>query len=401
MAAGCDSGGGDAPGTDAAAEVAAEVAAGDDADALPPPVTAAEVLTPGPWAAGELLLEFEDTTRSTPANGDHPSTPTRVLDTLIWYPAAPGEGDPLEPVREAPPSVDGGPWPVIVYCHGFSSRKDENQAVAALLASRGFVVVAMDFPLTNIFAPGQPTVLDVVNQPGDVQFVLDSVLALGHEVSHPLHGRLDEDRIALAGVSLGAMTSLAVAFHPDMRDPRIKAVAAGAPPGCFLAPEIYQEAAIPILVVHGTADEILDYASNGPPAYQRAQPPKYFLTLDGGTHTAMAWLAKPLLDVLGNTDDVGCDTVGDNPTLDPATLAQLSADLGGVDYETALTECPAPCTTSPASAGTMDADRQLELIALSFTAFFEARIHGDLRYEAFLRHELTRDATDANLQFQP
>lgn len=386
---------GDIPHQDSPAPDARDVAP------LPPPVPGDEVLAPGPYGVGELLLELEDPTRATPPNGSYEGADTRVLPTLVWYPAAPppdGE-DPLAPMPDVAPALDGGPWPLIVYSHGFSSRKDENDDLAAYLASRGFVVAAPDFPLSNIFAPGTASVVDMVNQPGDVRFVLDHLLGAHPDAAHPLLGRIDEGRIGVTGVSLGAMTSLAVTFHPDFRDPRVGAVVAAAPPGCYLAVEMFDGAEVPVLVVHGTGDRILSYPEHGPPTYANANPPKYFLTLEGGTHTAMAGLAMPLLRVMGNSDDVGCQTMEGNPSLDPDALAEMSSEAGGVDFATAQ-GCPAPCTV-PITMTMMDAARQLELVQRATVAFFVARFMGDDRYEAYLREALTEGADDASLVFTP
>jgi len=370
-----------------------------DAAPLPAPVPDDEVLAPGPFGVGELLLELEDASRATPANGDYEGAATRALPTLVWYPTEPGPGDRLEPVEGAAPAIDGGPWPLVIYSHGFSSRHDDNAELAANLASRGFIVAAVDFPLTNIYAPGKPTVIDMPNQPGDVQFVLAHLLGDHPDADHPLIGLANAEKISLVGLSLGAMTSLAVTFHPDFQDPRIRAAVAIAPPGCYLTEDIYDTAAVPLLIIHGTNDAILTYPENGPPVWERANPPKYFLTLEGGTHTSMAGLAMPLMEVLGNTDDVGCQTMEGNPSIEAEVLAEMSAEFGGVDYATAMDQCPAPCTLE-VPEGAMDPHRQLELVQRSTIAFLVARFQGDLRYEAYLRHAIVGDATDATMVFK-
>ncbi len=367
---------------------------------LPPPVAAAEVLAPGPFGVGEILLELEDATRSTPPNGSFEGSETRFLSTIVWYPTAPGPGDRLDPVEDAAPAADGGPWPLVVYNHGFSSRNDENSKLAVYLASRGFVVAAPDFPLTNIFAPGKPTAVDMINQPGDVRFIMDHLTGDHPDADHPLLGQIDSERIGLVGVSLGAMTALAVTFHPEMRDPRVRATVAAAPPGCYLADEIYDTVEVPLLILHGTGDAILTYPENGSPTWERANPPKYFLTLEGGTHTSMAGLAMPLMEVLGNTDDVGCETMADNPSLDPEALAEMSSEFGGVDYATVMDQCPAPCTVT-ITEPMMDAHRQLKLVQRSTIAFLVARLQGDDSYEAYLREGLVGDTEDVTLVFAP
>ena len=64
---------------------------------------------------------------------------------------------------------------------------------------------------------------DVVNQPGDVSFVISSLLALQADPRSPLHGLIDARRIAVAGHSDGAETALAVADARRLRDRRVRA----------------------------------------------------------------------------------------------------------------------------------------------------------------------------------
>lgn len=365
---------------------------------LPEPASAEEVMAAGPFGVGVLVVELVDTSRVTPANGDQPEKPARTLPTHVWYPTSTPDQGPPVPV-EAAPSADGGPWPLIIYCHGFSSKFDENLEIVALLATRGFVVVSADFPLTGLSAPGGPNAADVVNQPGDVSFLIDTVLDWGQEADHPLYRRVDPYRIGVAGVSLGAMTTVIAAFHPEMGDPRIKAAVAAAVPGCYLKKDFFKTRSVPLLLVHGTGDAIISYAENGLPAFEHAMPPKYFLSLKGGTHTLMAGLAKPLATLLGNTDDIGCDSLAGNESVSPEALARMSEEFGGLDYEDALAHCPAPCM-APAADSPMDGLLQLELLQKSMIAFFVARLVPDLRYEAFLRTELTRQIPGATLTFE-
>ena len=73
---------------------------------------------------------------------------------------------------------------------------------AELLASYGYVVVAANFPLTAGGTAGGPNANDLVNQPSDVSFLIDSVLQLSGEAKS-FAGEIDSSRIALMGYSLG------------------------------------------------------------------------------------------------------------------------------------------------------------------------------------------------------
>lgn len=149
---------------------------------------------------------FVDTSRPTaPLKG--PQLPSRTIDTTIVYPQGPG------------------PFPLIVLSHGIGGTPKDYTVLAGTWAGLGYVVALPAFPLTNDQAPDAETNLfDGVNQPKDVSFVIDQVLALNGDDKSPLFGRIDADRIGVAGHSFGAATTYALAFAGCCRDQRIKAV---------------------------------------------------------------------------------------------------------------------------------------------------------------------------------
>jgi dienelactone hydrolase len=168
------------------------------------PSTASATAT---YRVGRRQVEFTDQSRVTDPNPGQPGNKTqgRTLPTTIWYPAAPARG----------------PFPVILFSHGLLGLPADYQAIATRWASAGFVVVAPTYPLTSRASPHvQP--LDVPNQPADASFVLTSVLRLAERPSDPLHGMLDSSRIAAAGHSAGAITTVGL-FTTCCRDARILA----------------------------------------------------------------------------------------------------------------------------------------------------------------------------------
>src|SRR5262245_34754190 len=126
--------------------------------------TSAQLAAPGPRAVGVRTFAFVDGGRPTPPNGSFPGAPTRTLTTEVWYPAtAPGRDTALD--------MAGAPYPLVVHSHGFLDGRTGEAYLAQHLASRGYVVAAPDYPLSNGGAPGGPTFADVANQPGDWSFV--------------------------------------------------------------------------------------------------------------------------------------------------------------------------------------------------------------------------------------
>ncbi len=236
--------------------------------------------TIGTYGVGVVERIFVDRTRVTPANGDAPEVPGRTLETVVYYPARPGGDNRV--VADAAPVRRGGPFPLVLFSHGNNSFGREYESLFRQWVSAGYVVAAPNYPLSQMDAPGGNTVSDVGNQADDAAFVLDRVLTLARKPG-PLRALVDPKRVAAVGHSLGAITTYNLAFKTCCADPRVRAVAvmsgvSGSPPDYFDSIDT------PLLILHGDGDEVLDIR-NAVTAFERANPPKYFVTLIGGLHS--------------------------------------------------------------------------------------------------------------------
>ena len=354
-----------------------EIDSGSDAVSA----TAALWLEAGAFAVGQEEGEYVDTTRATPANGSFEELPSRSLTTSIWYPSE-GSGTVEEPETDAALASGAGPRPLILYAHGFSSNRNENGTLAALLASRGFVVLAMDFPLTKLTAKGSANAADVLNQPGDLRFLLDMILARSADPGDPLRGAIDPERIGLIGVSLGAMSSVMMAFHESELDERIKVIATVAAPGCYLPPDFFAGRSIPIAIVHGGSDAVVPYMEHGPPMFEAAQAPKLFVGIEGGTHTAIAGIGTDMIASFDHPEIVGCHAMSINASVTPEALATLASQSGGEAEAVIRERRPDPCYMAPDFFPAIDVYRQIELIKLTFVPFFELILGSDSAVQA-------------------
>lgn len=230
-------------------------------------VTAPERVTfedqPGPLAVGRMTdVTLFDERRD------------RQVTATYWYPA---EGDNAGPgeATEGEDLVAGtGSFPLVVLVHGISDTAPATWPwLAPHLASHGYLVIA---PSTGSTLA---TIGDLVNHPGDVSFLIDSLLE--GDVPPGFAARADGERIAVAGYSLGSVTAYSLAHDPVDRDERIKAqILMASLPG-RAAPN---GALLGFMGIHGTADIAAPYAS-GLDNYEAANPPRYFVTLQGGGHT--------------------------------------------------------------------------------------------------------------------
>jgi hypothetical protein len=156
------------------------------------------------------------------------------------------------------------------------------------------VVAAPTFPLTNTATPGGADEDDLSNQPGDISFVITSVLAASAEKGQPLSGLVNPNEIGAAGHSNGAITTLGLVANTCCPDTRIKAaeVLAGTQSATFNGGHYDFTHTPPILFVHGSDDAVIPY-NDGVTAYNDAHGPKALLTVIGGDHGSAAGGAAP------------------------------------------------------------------------------------------------------------
>jgi dienelactone hydrolase len=277
---------GETPRSSAAAELRSAPSAGPPTAPSPPPAA--------PWAVGLRVLRLVDHSR-TIALPDGTTEP-RTLVTEVFYPAEGGAGQRAVP--DAPPAVSNGPFPLIVFGHGFEVTPQLYVRLLRAWARAGFVVAAPVFPRENADAPGGPDESDLVNQPADVSFVISRLLALSEVGSGPLAGLIDTSQIAVAGQSDGGDTALAVAYDGPYRDRRVSAaiILSGAEIP-FLPSFTFPRGGPPLLATQGTSDTI-----NAPSAtysyFAAAQRPKFLLRLIGASHLPPYSSEQPQLGIV-------------------------------------------------------------------------------------------------------
>ena len=349
----------------------------------PAPTTAAQPLAEsGPFAVGVTTLTLVDESRPTDANGSYPGAATRTLVTEVWYPTE-GAASAFEK-KDAPLEQSAAPYPLIVYIHGILGSRRYATSQTIHLASHGYVVASADYPLSNLNAPGGPRTGDVLNQPGDVSFIIDSLLALSGQAGHLLEGAVDEEAIGLTGHSLGGLTTVLATYGP-LRDARVKAALAIASPTCLVGAATYDTAAVPMLVMGGSNDGVVAWPSVRA-AYDMAPPPKYLLALLGGSHLRFADLDVEdsflfSLEGLPGFEDDG----------------RRIAAATGADLASCVSTAPADLPTGPA----LTTGRQHELTNLFATAFFNRYLKGDEAAASVLSAEFVAGVPEVRLEADP
>ncbi|ROQ67342.1 chlorophyllase-like protein [Streptomyces sp. 840.1] len=256
----------------------------------------------------------EADTSASPAPGP---TPAPVLSVSPVVLPAPGRAVDLE-IRVSAP-VTGGELPVILLSHGQGhsnhlSSLNGYAPLANFWAAHGFVVIQPTHLSSSTLnlppnTPGAP--LYWRSRAEDMTRILDGLDAVEAAVPQLL-GRLDRDRVAVAGHSMGGHTASlllgARLTDPDdgtevnLTEPRIRAGILLAAPGRggdaltetmatrlpFLSTTDFSGMATPALVVAGDKDASTHLTVRGPgwhaDPYSLSPGPKSLLTLFGAEH---------------------------------------------------------------------------------------------------------------------
>src|SRR5262245_66274486 len=354
----------------------------------PTDATTVAFLAPGPYAVGVRSLTLVDSSRQTPPHAGLPALPSRTLPTQIWYPPTGTAG--AAPVANAP-LASGGPFPLIANSHGFGDLNIGEAYLAIALARRGFVVASPTFPLTNTSTPGGQYLPDAANQPGDVRFVLDQVLALS-DGDGWLAGGIDRKRIGAQGLSLGGLTTLLVTYHPTLRERRIRATLAMAPASCELTRKTLAPSP-PLLLIDGDQDLITPIEQNAGLTFKRGRMPRMLVTLERATHTAFTGLISADSTVSYDSA-LGCVFVDD---ITQQQVDELIAAFGPAAAGTDTRGCDLPCKGPVPGNAPMPASRQHDLTQAAGTAFFQERFQKSRAARCFLRKVLAAENPEVSI----
>ena len=311
----------------------------------------AQWLKPGPYMTASSDKVFVDSSRGTAANRDYSGAADRTLATTLWYPLDSEESHPL-----------------VIHSHGFTSARNDLSYVAELLASHGYVVAAADYPLTHGGAPGKPNAVDVVNQPADVSFLIDSVSAFSGP-EKPFSGSIDASRIGLMGYSLGGLTTELATYHPTLRDPRVAAAASIAGPTTGFTADFFKTSDIPFLMIAGSLDYLINFEANAATIPYLVENGA-LVTITGGTHLGFVGVADPMFRFMRHPDSLGCAAVLANLDSDPNdSLNQLGGAAEGIDVDPTA---PQVCEITPDEKALHPGEQHM-VTSIAVLAFFESQ----------------------------
>ncbi len=273
---------------------------------------------PGPYPVGVTTTMLVDHSRTDPAIDGGP----RSLLTEIWYPAT-------DDTRGLPPNrlidfynggveaaaaamklafdadlmasnktfqdiavrdarVRDGVYPLLLFSHGNGGMRSQNVYWCEHMASHGYIVMAPDHTGNCLITiiDGKPIFFNdspegreraSEDRPKDVSFLIDCMDRMNKGNDSRFFGKIDMDRIGVAGHSFGGFTTTAVADQ----DPRVKAIAPMA--GVARTRSRYD---CPAMILLATEDDTINAEGNERVRnyYNESTGPHYLIEFKNGGH---------------------------------------------------------------------------------------------------------------------
>ncbi|MCD0166896.1 dienelactone hydrolase [Deinococcus sp. 12RED42] len=303
---------------------------------------APELAARGQYAVGVRTLELVNPGQQDIVKAKDGVVPTydRPLTVEVWYPTAGRSGSGLTTYSDvlgsapdkpfltrgranrAAPALKGEAFPLVILSHGYAGSRVLMTYLAENLASKGYVVAAIDHT-DSTHGNRAAFASTLLNRALDDNFVISEMARLGAPGSgSPLSGVVNADQTAIVGYSMGgygALNAAGAGYGPQMAplipgtgfatrqagnytpDPRIKAVVAFAPWGGdaavrgigvnfggkygFWEDAGLQNLKVPTLFVVGDRDDVSHYEGGVKPLFENAvNAERYMLVYQNALH---------------------------------------------------------------------------------------------------------------------
>lgn len=209
-------------------------------------------------ASGPYMAGWREVTVTRPNNS--------TFQTLLYYPAQTAS-------QNAGIDAQAGRCPGISFGHGFLVNPDKYRSTFAHLATWGYIVIASRsggelFPNHQNFA-------------NDLRYCLTWLVDQSQDPGSFLYDFVDPDALALSGHSMGGGASILAAAV----DSRVKALAnlaaADTNPSAISA---MASVNVPVSLISGSDDSIVQVGSHGQLIYDNGNAPKQIPIIQGGYH---------------------------------------------------------------------------------------------------------------------
>lgn len=208
-----------------------------------------------PVGVGVVTLDIVDPTRSTEPRGSRPFLDHRDLHVTVRYPA-----NQFASADEYPNVEPLGAAPLLVFAHGYNIDSAAYSALLHDVAASGFVVAAVEFPLSSTYWDGYADESDIPNQAGDISYVITALTEL--PLAAPLDRAVLPGPVGIFGHSDGAVTALLTGYAPRFVDSRVGAVVSMSGAINAFGGTWFTKSSAPLLAIHGEWDEINPFYSS-------------------------------------------------------------------------------------------------------------------------------------------
>ncbi|HMI89149.1 MAG TPA: hypothetical protein VK550_33955 [Polyangiaceae bacterium] len=273
----------------------------------------------GPWSVGVRTVTLGRLTVEVlyPAEpGSEQGKDETTYDVRAWLPErerskVPDANSPaVKPIggklfRDLPLDTGHGPYPVVIFVHGTASFRIASGSTMTQWASRGFVVLAADYPgmfLADALAGTLECLLPTTGAqdvPGDIATQTQALATASGELAF-LGGHIDMTRLGLSGHSQGACITATLSTNANVRIVIPMAGSAPVAPSSSLRSLMY---------IAGIDDKVIGYnapllgnvvcplfSSSDTGAYQASPGPpgvtKRLVGVTGGGHLVMTDLCQ-------------------------------------------------------------------------------------------------------------
>lgn len=311
----------------------------------------------------------------------------------VWYPAlAPGAKTvnylitnigllPGGAYENVPPARADGPFPLILFSHGFKGIAFQSFALVEYLASHGFVVVApnhqgntlLDFGFTK--QQEKETVAKVtLLRPGDIAFAYRTAIKYNLKSGHVLQGMINQDIVAMTGHSFGGFTTLIVGGAEADMDRAKAACAAG----------VEADVMCPYLEFYEAGTMLrMDPAIPGLKAIVALAPGGYNAIFDDN----LAKVTVPSLIMGGNEDDTCPVAIETRPIYDGLPTPKLLAVITGASHMSFTNVCTIPLVGSlmgDMCNMSITEDRAFQIINTLTTAYIRLHLLDETDMDTYL-----------------
>jgi len=305
--------------------------------------------------------------------------------------------------------VGQGPFPIVLFSHGFGSSKDGYRPLIDFWARHGYLCIQPSHEDAGTLKGGIDEVRELLAEqdlPASRLRVADLTLAIDQleqiEQQIPaLKGKVDRSRIAAAGHSLGAYTAMVLGgatsyFKGEdpahLPDPRIRAIIAMSPEGPGvqgLKKDSYQTIDRPMMSITGSLDSGLGNQSPNwrkQPFLESKTGDKYLVFLQGARHLSFTGAYAARAEVIEDR----------RASMDPNSPVPPVGDPGGGLYGRGDMNNPGRSNgdrrgSGPTRFNAQVEQRVFEAIQRTSLAFLDLTLKGSAEARTFLQSdELTK-----------